>query len=106
MTVTFRVRIDLPDVEMSNATASIVIAMLGRDGSGALEGSMQSWEVLWRIDQISPGEIEARAVPPRQLAPDEVDHGTSAAWLRDRLEVLYRLAFEAFKRGVRFVEWE
>lgn len=106
MSVTFRVQgAKTSGVEMANATARIVLRMLGRQAEGYLEGRMTVARLERDLASIDEATIRANVVPRRQIAPGWVDNGTSEEWLGSRIEGLRDLVRAAKALGKRQIVW-
>jgi len=105
MTVRFKASDVEREVELSNAKARIVLELLGRDGSGYLEGKMRTSTLGRKLEALGSERLDAAVVPSRQLGPDWVDHGTSRADLDEFVRELRELVREATERGTDWVRW-
>lgn len=106
MSVTFFVSKDRPGVEMSNATARVVLRLLGEPAEDYLEGSLPLDEAKRKLDVLGEEQLAAAVVPPRQIAPGWTDNGTPREWLDSRIEGLRALVARGEREGARRLRWK
>jgi hypothetical protein len=92
-------------VEMSNATARVVLGLLALDAEGPLEGRLGAKELSERLATVTRQRIWQSAVPPRQLGPRWRDEGCSARRLTRCILGLAELSQAAAVLGEPVV-WE
>lgn len=94
-------------VEMGNATARIVLGLLGRDGrpDSSLEGHMVLPMARARLAQLTKERLSEVAVPMRRIDAMTYDHGTPLDWLEDRVNALCKLVTAAEQAGALHLRW-
>jgi len=92
-------------VEMSNATARIVLRLLGLESRGYLQGELSVDDFRKRLATVSPERIALAEVLPQTISPNHIDAGTPREWLESRITGLHELMVVADSLGLSIV-WE
>ena len=91
-------------VDMSNGTARSVLALLGQDGRGYLEGKLSVSQVRERLAAITPEAVN-RAAGPERGPYDAADAPSPREWLESRIAGLGALVVEAERTGKAEIIW-
>lgn len=92
-------------VEMANGTARVLLALLGQDSRGYLEGELHVSRVRELLAGITPEAVTRAEVSPRGPY-DAAGAPSPREWLESRIAGLRALVAEAERKGKTTIIWK